>query len=248
MAKRLLNINFGRAGKGLDSICCTGHVDNMCCFIRPGVVALAWCDNPDDPQVCPRCSHCFMRHCKACTAVRCDRCPHVPLSGSYLKHACRPKVCRDCDQHACLPEPDAAAQVSLQRIVALRNGLIVWQSQLLKLLLSSPFGPVLQHEVGVRNLEILNSTTDAKGRKLEVVKVHVPPPLFRTYKEAGGVHVRSVPSLSAWPSVGIPYGLGQPYAHTRILRGVCRFPARTGIRGCCCMFQSYHLFYNATQY
>ena len=47
-----------------------------------------------------------------------------------------------------------------------------------------------QHEVGVRNLEILNNTTDAKGRKLEVVKLHCPPPLFRTYKEAGGVHVR----------------------------------------------------------
>ena len=28
-----------------------GHVDNMCCFIRPGVVALAWSDNVDDPQV-----------------------------------------------------------------------------------------------------------------------------------------------------------------------------------------------------
>ena len=34
-----------------------------------------------------------------------------------------------------------------------------------------------QHEVGVRNLEILNNTTDARGRKLEVVKVHCPPPL-----------------------------------------------------------------------
>ena len=42
----------------------------------------------------------------------------------------------------------------------------------------------------MRNLEILNATTDAKGRKVEVVKVHVPPPLFRTYKEAAGVHVR----------------------------------------------------------
>ena len=30
-----------------------GHVDNMCCFIRPGVVALAWSDNEDDPQVGP---------------------------------------------------------------------------------------------------------------------------------------------------------------------------------------------------
>ena len=47
----------------------------------------------------------------------------------------------------------------------------------------------VQHEVGVRNLEILNNSTDAKGRKLEVFKVHVPPPLFRKYKEAEGVHV-----------------------------------------------------------
>ena len=48
---------------------------------------------------------------------------------------------------------------------------------------------LMQHEVGVRNLEILNSTTDARGRKLEVVKVHCPPPLFRTYREAEGVDV-----------------------------------------------------------
>jgi len=46
-----------------------------------------------------------------------------------------------------------------------------------------------QHEVGKRNLEILDNSTDARGRKLEVVKVHCPPPLFRTYKEAEGVHV-----------------------------------------------------------
>ena len=49
--------------------------------------------------------------------------------------------------------------------------------------------------MGVRNLEILNSTTDAKGRKLEVVKVHCPPPLFRTYKEAAGVDVRPLSPL-----------------------------------------------------
>lgn len=32
----------------------TGHVDNFCCFIAPGVVALAWPDNENDwndPQV-----------------------------------------------------------------------------------------------------------------------------------------------------------------------------------------------------
>jgi agmatine deiminase len=27
-----------------------GHVDNLCCFIKPGVVALNWTDNQDDPQ------------------------------------------------------------------------------------------------------------------------------------------------------------------------------------------------------
>ena len=54
----------------------------------------------------------------------------------------------------------------------------------------------VQHEVGVRNLEILENTTDARGRKLEVVKLHCPPPLFRTYKEAAGVAVRSLPLLS----------------------------------------------------
>ena len=41
----------------------------------------------------------------------------------------------------------------------------------------------------MRNLEVLNNSTDAQGRKLEVFKVHVPPPLFRKYSEAEGVHV-----------------------------------------------------------
>ncbi|WP_159724675.1 agmatine deiminase [Acinetobacter proteolyticus] len=27
-----------------------GHVDNMCCFVRPGEVALHWTDDPNDPQ------------------------------------------------------------------------------------------------------------------------------------------------------------------------------------------------------
>jgi agmatine deiminase len=27
-----------------------GHVDNLCCFVRPGVVALTWPDDPADPQ------------------------------------------------------------------------------------------------------------------------------------------------------------------------------------------------------
>ena len=28
-----------------------GHVDNFCCFVRPGKVLLAWTDDEDDPQV-----------------------------------------------------------------------------------------------------------------------------------------------------------------------------------------------------
>jgi len=27
-----------------------GHVDNFCCFVRPGEVLLAWTDDPDDPN------------------------------------------------------------------------------------------------------------------------------------------------------------------------------------------------------
>ena len=41
-----------------------GHVDNMCCFIRPGVVALAWSDNEDDPQVSLT-RTCLIRICPA---------------------------------------------------------------------------------------------------------------------------------------------------------------------------------------
>jgi agmatine deiminase len=27
-----------------------GHIDNLACFVRPGVVLLTWCDDPDDPH------------------------------------------------------------------------------------------------------------------------------------------------------------------------------------------------------
>lgn len=29
-----------------------GHIDDMACFARPGVVLLAWTDDASDPQVC----------------------------------------------------------------------------------------------------------------------------------------------------------------------------------------------------
>ena len=37
-------------GRGVFNDETDGHVDNLCCFVRPGVVALTWCDNPEDPQ------------------------------------------------------------------------------------------------------------------------------------------------------------------------------------------------------
>jgi len=37
-------------GQGVYNDETSGHVDNLCCFIRPGVVALTWTDDPSVPQ------------------------------------------------------------------------------------------------------------------------------------------------------------------------------------------------------
>lgn len=37
-------------GQGVCNDETDGHVDNLCCFIRPGEVALTWTDDPSDPQ------------------------------------------------------------------------------------------------------------------------------------------------------------------------------------------------------
>lgn len=34
-----------------DDAITNGHVDNLACFVRPGVVALSWTDDENDPQV-----------------------------------------------------------------------------------------------------------------------------------------------------------------------------------------------------
>ncbi|MBQ9017564.1 agmatine deiminase [Candidatus Saccharibacteria bacterium] len=44
-----------------------------------------------------------------------------------------------------------------------------------------------QHERSVKDLEYLESVTDAKDRKLEIVKIHVPSPITITREEAEGV-------------------------------------------------------------
>jgi len=37
-------------GQGVYNDETNGHVDNLCCFVEPGVVALTWTDDPQDPQ------------------------------------------------------------------------------------------------------------------------------------------------------------------------------------------------------
>ncbi|KAJ4960381.1 hypothetical protein NE237_020291 [Protea cynaroides] len=70
-----------------------GHIDNMCCFVKPGVVLLAWTDDESDPQ----------------------------------------------------------------------------------------------YERSVEAFSVLSKATDANGRALEIIKLHIPGPLFMTEEEAAGV-------------------------------------------------------------
>ncbi|KAH9778378.1 Agmatine deiminase [Citrus sinensis] len=75
-----------------------GHIDNMCCFSKPGVVLLSWTDDETDPQ----------------------------------------------------------------------------------------------YERSVEALTILSDATDARGRKLQIIKLHVPGPLYMTEEEAAGVNQASI--------------------------------------------------------
>ena len=55
-------------GAGLFNDETDGHIDNLACFVRPGVVALTWCDDPDDPQYAI--SHDAHRRLSAATDAR----------------------------------------------------------------------------------------------------------------------------------------------------------------------------------
>lgn len=70
-----------------------GHIDNMCCFVKPGMVLLSWTDDEKDPQ----------------------------------------------------------------------------------------------YERSIKAFDVLSNATDANGRKLEILKLHVPGPLYMTDEEAAGV-------------------------------------------------------------
>lgn len=49
-----------------------------------------------------------------------------------------------------------------------------------------------QYERSVEAFSVLSNTTDAKGRKLEIIKLHVPGPLYMTDEEAAGVIQASI--------------------------------------------------------
>jgi len=70
-----------------------GHIDNMCCFARPGVVLLSWTDDETDPQ----------------------------------------------------------------------------------------------YERSVEALSVLSNSIDARGRKIQVIKLYIPEPLYMTEEESSGI-------------------------------------------------------------
>ncbi|KAK9996342.1 hypothetical protein SO802_021028, partial [Lithocarpus litseifolius] len=78
-----------------------GHIDNMCCFVKPGVVLLSWTDDEKDPQ----------------------------------------------------------------------------------------------YERSVKAFSVLSNATDDIGRKLQVIKLHLPGPLYMTDEEAAGVDGEAKPRL-----------------------------------------------------
>jgi agmatine deiminase len=63
-----------------------------------------------------------------------------------------------------------------------------------------------QYERSVEALSSLSESVDAKGRQIEVVKIHVPGPLYMTEEEAAGV-VSSVSMPAAGRSITGSYAV-----------------------------------------
>lgn len=49
-----------------------------------------------------------------------------------------------------------------------------------------------QYERSVEAFTILSYATDARGRKLQIIKLHVPGPLYMTNEEAAGLNQVSI--------------------------------------------------------
>jgi agmatine deiminase len=62
-----------------------------------------------------------------------------------------------------------------------------------------------QYERSVEALSVLSQSVDAKGRQLEVVKIHVPGPLYMTKEEAEGVVSTVSITQLLWLSVYLPF-------------------------------------------
>ena len=59
----------------------------------------------------------------------------------------------------------------------------------------------MQYEACQEALQLLESTPDAQGRKLQVYKVQLPPNLFLSQEEASALVVRPSESLSHFINV-----------------------------------------------
>ena len=68
------------------------HVDNFCCFVRPGAVLLAWTDDRADPQVCPH-AH-----------------PLAPITLPGALYCCK---CTECTSHCHTPQLDLPCSTRL---------------------------------------------------------------------------------------------------------------------------------------
>eukprot|EP01018_Ginkgo_biloba_P006427 Gb_25461 [translate_table: standard] len=88
-----------------------GHIDNMCCFVRPGVTMLAWTDDENDPQ----------------------------------------------------------------------------------------------YERSLEAYSILSKATDARGRTLQTIKMHIPAPLYMTEEEANGIDIHEAKPRMAGTRLAASY-------------------------------------------
>lgn len=60
-----------------------------------------------------------------------------------------------------------------------------------------------QYERSIEALNVLNKATDAKGRNLEVIKLHVPGPLYMTDEEVAGLEqVKFIFIIILFPFIG----------------------------------------------
>ena len=61
-----------------------------------------------------------------------------------------------------------------------------------------------QYQRSVEALSVLSNATDAHGRSLEIIKIHVPGPLYMTDEEANGVLKVNILEFT-WPEFQLLY-------------------------------------------